>query len=308
MFKNKLILRWLQITQFLIITSTEDKASMNIRDKFLNKFQFEETKLKWHENDLLKLEFKSQNAVSLENVQVNLGLTDEPLIYLNDLKLEQSDINPDLLIFASRHRSEAARPAFLIHTTGNWTDTAEFGGNPRELCFASALLLKAGFLSLLEQEKSSKLSGFSLDIEVTHHGPTTLEKPLVFMELGSSEEEWIINEAGEIVAKSIINTVFKYLQFQTEKSQKICIGFGGTHYGPQFKKSLMTKDVAFSFICPKYFIQELDYKMIEQMINKNLEEIDCFVIDWKGTNSADKNHLIPLLEGFDIPIKKTKEL
>ena len=44
------------------------------------------------------------------------------------------------------------------------------------------------------------------------------------------------------------------------------------------------------------------------MISKNLEEVECFVIDWKGTNSADKKHLIPLLEEFDIPIKKTKEL
>lgn len=281
---------------------------MNIRNKFLNLFQFKEIKSKWHEKPLLKYELRSQDAIKSENSQVYLGLTDDPLIYLNNLRLKETDINPDLLIFASRHRSEAARPAFLIHTTGNWTDRADFGGNPRELSFASTLLLKAGFLSLIEQEKSSKLSEFSLDIEVTHHGPTSLEKPLVFMELGSSEEEWIINEAGEIVAKSIINTILKYLQFQIEKSQKICIGFGGTHYGPQFRKSLINKDVAFSFICPKYFIQELNQKMIEQMINKNLENVDCFVIDWKGTNSEDKKHLLPLLEEFDIPIKKTKEL
>lgn len=281
---------------------------MNIRDKFLNLFQFKEIKSKWHEKPLLKLEFKSQNAIQLENNQAYLGLTDDPLIYLNDLRLNETDINPDLLIFASRHRSEAARPAFLVHTTGNWTDKADFGGNPRELSYASALLVKAGLLSLIEQEKSSKLSEFSMDIEVTHHGPTSLEKPLVFMELGSSEEEWLINEGGQIVANSIINTIFKYLQYQKEKSQRVCIGFGGTHYGPQFRKSLINKNVAFSFICPKYYIQQLNQNMIEQMISKNLEEVECFVIDWKGTNSADKKHLIPLLEEFDIPIKKTKEL
>ncbi len=281
---------------------------MNIRDKFLNLFQFNEIKSKWHEKPLLKLKFKSQNAIQLENIQAYLGLTDDPLIYLNDLRLNETDINPDLLIFASRHRSEAARPAFLVHTTGIWTDKADFGGNPRELSYASALLVKAGLLSLIEQEKSSKLSEFSMDIEVTHHGPTSLEKPLVFMELGSSEEEWVINEGGQIVANSIINTIFKYLQYQKEKSQRVCIGFGGTHYGPQFRKSLISKNVAFSYICPKYYIQQLNHNMIEQMISKNLEEVECFVIDWKGTNSADKKHLIPLLEEFDIPIKKTKEL
>ena len=281
---------------------------MNIRDNFINLFQFKEIDLKWHGNYLYKLEDFPQNTTSLENVEVYLGLTDDPLIYLNDLRLHESEINPDLLIFASRHRSEAARPAFLIHTTGNWIDKADFGGEPRKLSYASALLLKSGFLSLIEQEKSSKLEDFSLDIEVTHHGPTSLEKPLVFMELGSSEKEWIINEGGQVVATSIINTVLKYLQYKEEKSQRICIGFGGTHYGPQFRKSLINKNVAFSFICPKYFIQQLDLKMIEQMLNKNLERVEYFVIDWKGTNSADKKHLMPLLEEFDIPIKKTKEL
>jgi len=43
------------------------------------------------------------------------------------------------------------------------------------------------------------------------------------------------------------------------------------------------------------------------MINKNAEKIDYFVIDWKGINAQDKNYLIPLLEEFKIPIKKTKD-
>jgi hypothetical protein len=37
-----------------------------------------------------------------------------------------------------------------------------------------------------------------------------------------------------------------------------------------------------------------------------LEKVDYFIIDWKGTNSEDKKHLVPLLEKFDIPIRKTK--
>jgi len=47
--------------------------------------------------------------------------------------------------------------------------------------------------------------------------------------------------------------------------------------------------------------------VIQQLINKNLEPIDYFIIDWKDANSADKKHLIPLLEEFNIPIKKSKE-
>ena len=43
------------------------------------------------------------------------------------------------------------------------------------------------------------------------------------------------------------------------------------------------------------------------MINNTEENIDYFIIDWKGTSSADKKHLIPILEEFNIPIKKRKD-
>jgi len=95
---------------------------------------------------------------------------------------------------------------------------------------------------------------------------------------------------------------------EEENRQKIGVGFGGTHYAPQFKKTLIEKDVAISYICPKYFIQDLNKDLIIQMLNKNLERIEYFILDWKSIKSANKQHLIPILEEFDIPIKKTKDL
>jgi len=287
----------------MIITSTEDKASMNIREKFLDSkvYNFEETNFTWHENPVFKLKTKFT-----EN-EVMLGLTKDPLIFLNDLKLDKSELNPDLLIFASRHTSKTTRPAFLVHTTGNWTEDVNFGGESQDLSKTSALLHKAGFFSLIEQDFPPQLEKFSIDIEVTHHGPTRLEKPLIFMELGSKKEEWIISEAGELLAKVIINTIFKYLELKEEKSDIIGLGFGGAHYAPNFHRLLRNKNVAMSFICPKYYIQQLNKDLIKKMIRNTLEKIDYFIIDWKGTNSDDKKYLIPLLEEFEIPIKKIKE-
>ena len=300
------------MTQFLIITSEEDKASINIRNKLLNDdlLQFRKLKTEWHNNPLIQLEFvtaKRDWAQFFTNHQIFLGLTDEPLIHLNDLKLELSGINPDLLIFASRHRSETARPAFLVHTTGNWSDKADYGGFPRKLSKSSALLLKVGYSSLESQRHIKDFLDFSLDIEVTHHGPTSLGKPLIFMELGSSEEEWKIEKAALTVGHAILQTCLEYTESQKNNPPEIGIGFGGTHYAPQFKKLISSKNVALSFICPKYYIRDLDKEIIGQMISNNLEPINCFIIDWKGTNSDDKKHLIPLLEEFDLPIKKTKD-
>jgi D-aminoacyl-tRNA deacylase len=274
---------------------------MNIRDGMLNSTYYKEKNLTWHENPVFRLETKSS-----EN-EVLLGLTKVPLIFLNDLKLENSELNPDFLIFASRHTSKTARPAFLVHTTGNWGKKAEFGGDPQSLSLSSALLLKAGFISFIETKLFPPLSDFSVDIEVTHHGPTSLEIPLIFMELGSSKGEWKITEAGKTVASVILNTIYRYTEYKKLKNQKIGLGFGGTHYGPNFHRLIENNNIAISFICPKYYIQDLTRDMVSQMIQNTSENVDYFIIDWKGTNSADKKHLIPLLEEFDIPIKKTKD-
>lgn len=285
---------------------------MNMRDKFLNSktYSFKETTTKWHENPVFKLEdvaFENEKEQFLKNNQIYLGLTDKPLIFLENLNFIDTNLKPDILIFASRHTSKTARPALLVHTTGNWSNNMDFGGKPRDLSKTSALIHKAGFVSLKDQITLLNNSSFSLDIEVTHHGPTILDIPLVFIELGSSKQEWIIDEAGELVANAIINSIFKYLSFKEDKKQQVGLGFGGTHYAPNFNRLVTNNDVAMSFICPKYYIQELDEKLIELMINNTLEKVDYFIIDWKGTNSDDKKHLIPLLEKFDIPIKKSKD-
>jgi len=297
--------------EFLIITSTEDRASMNIRSKLLNsKFHsFSKLDFKWQNNEIFKLDtvFKDnvKNSYLKENL-VYLGLTDKRLIFLDDLSLNEVEIDPDLLIISSRHVSETARPALLIHTTGNWSGSSDFGGTPRELSKTSALLHKSGFLSLVEQSQHQNLLNFALDIEVTHRGPTLLNKPLVFIELGSSKEEWSNDKAGETVANAVINTIFKYLNFRNKNDQLIGLGFGGTHYAPNYNRLIKNKNLAMSFICPKYYIQELNKELISMMIQNTLEKVDYFIIDWKGTNSEDKQHLIPLLEEYEIPIKKTK--
>lgn len=301
------------MTNFLIISSTKDKASRNIRDKLLgsNNYNFQRSIDRWHNNELYELEkFNNDSAEVrdfLKNNSAYLGITNKRLIFLDDLNLKTSNLDPDILIFASRHSSKTGRPSFLVHTTGNWGGDIRYGGKRKELSHASALMLKAGYLSLLEKANSKNVGNFSIDMEVSHHGPTTLEKPLIFIELGSKPSQWHHNEAGIVVANAIIETMVKYDDFKKQKSQKIGVGFGGTHYAPQFQKLIKEHNIAVSYICPKYFIKGLDNNLISQMITKNLEEIDYFLLDWSGINSDGKKHLLPLLEEFEIPIKKIKD-
>jgi D-aminoacyl-tRNA deacylase len=297
---------------FLIITSKQDKASMNIRNNILNStcYSFRKSEKVWHENHLYQLEgFTETNDLNtfLSKNHIYLGLTNERLIFLDDLKLGQTKIDPKAIIFASRHTSKTARPAILIHTTGNWSDDVTFGGAPFQLSKTSALLQKAGFYCLEDHLQKINLTNFNFDMEVTHHGPTNLNIPLVYMELGSSKKEWILSKAGKLVGNAIIDTIFKYLSYQLDENIKVGLGFGGTHYAPNFNKIMGLSDIALSFICPKYYIQDLNNELINQMIQNTAERVDYFVIDWKGTNSADKQHLFSLLENFSVPIKKSKD-
>jgi D-tyrosyl-tRNA(Tyr) deacylase len=70
---------------------------------------------------------------------------------------------------------------------------------------------------------------------------------------------------------------------------------------------LLYKNIAIAFICLKYYIQDLNRVMIESMINNTLDQINYIIINKKGTNAKDKDHLFPLLEQFDIPIKRRKD-
>ena len=304
------------MTQFFIISSSKDKASLNIRDKLLSseKWEFELLSDHWHHNPLYKLKtFKDSNKrgmAFLEENEVYLGLTSERLLFLNDLTLENTLIDPDFLIFASKHSSESGKPSFLVHSTGNWSGDLRFGGENKKLSRTSATGIKAGFFSLLEIAKERNVTDFSIDVEVTHHGPTRLERPLIFMELGSRPSQWHHNEGGIVLAKAIIETMIKIWELHNGTPQEVGLGFGGTHYAPQFRKLLLDSKnpIALSFICPKYYIKSLEKGLIEQMIENTTEDIDYFVIDWSGINSAGKKHLLPLLKEYDIPIKKIKKL
>jgi D-aminoacyl-tRNA deacylase len=219
----------------------------------------------------------------------------------------------DIIIFASRHRSQSARPALLCHTPGNWGDDVSVGGKPNRIAKGSGLLLYYFYIHLTKFVQTRGFE-FPVDQEVTHHGPTELHQPLGFIELGSSEPEWHNQEGGAIVADALIQTgkdlgLHHFIPDKgwDKKHIKICVGFGGTHYMPNFTR-LIPLGYSFAHVVPKYNIQTISADTIKMIQNRVLEPIDAWVVDWKGLNSAEKAHLIPLLEVTNIPIKKTKEL
>jgi len=200
--------------------------------------------------------------------------------------------NPQAYIFLSRHSAESGIASLTAHTTGNFSSDAKFGGNGRELGRADPALLKNYMMALWKRREMVK--GYEITMEATHHGPTSLQKPVLFVELGSSEKYWGDKEAAAVVAEALMESL-------TEKQiwSRVAIGFGGTHYPEKFTKMVIEGDTAFSFIVPKYALENIDEAIVGQMLQRTNAPVRQAVLDWKGLG-PHKEKVVSLVKQFGL--------
>jgi len=91
-----------------------------------------------------------------------------------------------------------------------------------------------------------------------------IEKPCVFIEIGSSETEWVNRRLGFIIAKTIQETIE---EFKENKYREIAIGIGGPHYCPSFNNIQLKSNVAISHV-----IAEYNSPITHEMINERNKE------------------------------------
>ena len=261
----------------------KDIAGLNIKDSLLNLYDFKETGEKYGNNSIFQL-----------NKNIKLYTTEKDSIYCENIDKE---IEADLFIFATKHKATSKIPSLSVHTQGNWSK-AEFGGRNRQVCIAPACYLKQGLIKLNELGKQTD---FEIIQECTHHGPY-LEKPSMFIEIGSSEEQWKRKDAADIIAKTIYHLVTN-----EPKQCKTAFGIGGLHHTPNFKKIILNSDIALGHVCPKYMLQSLDKVMIKQALEKTMEKVEVIVLDWKGLKT-EKQRISSLLKEMGLDYVKDSEL
>lgn len=270
-----------------VISSSKDLAGLNIRNNLIELFDFEKTGDKFDNNEVFQYD-------KIKDKAIKLYLTNQDLIFAENIDRK---INADIFIFASKHRSKENTSSFAVHPIGNW-GIAEFGGQDGKLCFSSAVLLKNLFVELNNNAKNTR---YEITLEATHHGPY-VEKPAVFAEIGSTEKEWNDNENGKTMAKTIMNALNNQ-----NKGYKIAVGIGGPHYCSNFNKIMLRTNVAFSHICPKYMLGNLNENLIKQSVEKTAEKVDFAVLDWKGLG-AEKQRIVGLLKNLNLEIKRTEQV
>lgn len=212
-------------------------------------------------------------ARQVEKLGHKVHYINEDIIFANALP------EADAYIFLSRHKSESEKPCLTCHFPGNFTADISHGGSGKELGAAFPNLEKS-YVKFLSMNKKlvPELEKFEVVIEATHHGPTHFSKPVLFVEIGSSEKEWGIESAGQVVAKSVEMAMYKM-----EKA-KPAIAFGGTHYPQKFTEVLLKGEYAIGHIMPKYQSENFNEAIFRQMMEKSCEKIKYCLIDWKGIN------------------------
>ena len=200
----------------------------------------------------------------------------------------------DGFVFLSKHAAESGTIALTCHSTGNFNE-AKFGGNQKELAIPYPNLQKKYLQTLWDNHES--FSDFEITIEATHHGPTHLKKPSIFVEVGTTEQQW----NDESLCSSVAQLVFQTLEKPID-SYPFAICFGGTHYSEKFTKELLFGKYALGTVMPKHALEFLNPVIFEHLITQN-NGAEAALLDWKSLGKY-KQTLIDLLSTTKLEVIK----
>ena len=266
-----------------VVCSTQDRASQNIKNCLLSLRKWNPASSK---DELAVFDYKDFRIVEIA----------ESLIYQDglDKKLSDRGYPASLIIFASKHRSKDMRAILTVHSTGN-ANEAKFGGTPKKLSQAAPQAVR----SLLRSLKTlSENEEYEVTLEGTHHGPSDLDVPSVFIEIGSNEAQWLDEVAGRIVANAIL--------LLKDDESPVAVGFGGTHYAPRQTALILSTDVTFGHIFPTHALHDIDESMVKQAFAKS--GADFAYLDRKSMKGEERDKLVRMIESVGFEALKESDI
>jgi D-tyrosyl-tRNA(Tyr) deacylase len=163
--------------------------------------------------------------------------------------------------------------------------------------------MKIALHTLLTEKQRVGLHDWSCGLEATHHGPLIEGPPVLFIEIGSSKQEWQNTEAAEIVARSIVTVAEKYTT-----SYPTVLGFGGPHYCPAFTRLCAETNFAISHVVPRYHLNQVSESLIRQAIKRTAAPVSLAALDWKGMKSSERNQILELLKNVGLEATRVRDL
>lgn len=272
----------------VILTTKQNICGVNIRKALLDNWDFVESNEVFDGTPIYQ--YKHIRLVYSEKDVINANHCDK--------------LDADLLLYGSRHKSEANKPSLLTHVTGNLSEDNSHGGNPLQLSHASTRAIRESYLRLLEEKESLGLDNFDVTVEATHHGPTSMQTPLIFVEVGSTESEYQNENAVLAVVKTIMNICLNKKEDVITPS--IC--FGGGHYATRFNELMEITSVAVGHILPKYRRDNLTSQIVERMIEKTVEKVKWAIIDRSSLNAGQIQIIKDGCSKYGVEVVKARDI
>lgn len=313
-----------------------DLASVNIKDRLLEKENW--TRVKTPPVDKMKeplakypvttsvlyTEDKGKELTNLftevyelakNDILFRLFLIDGRIIFQDSLdkRLAFLGYDSDLIVFLSKHKSKSETKALTVHPSGNYAD-ADYGGFPFSVCTPAPLEMKKALLVMDRFNRDMEL-GYDVTYEVTHHGPTELDVPSFFIEIGSTEKEWEDPTPGKIAADAVLSLAEpddtdaaderSAKEAQLLADQTVMVAFGGSHYGERQTVNIFRTKLAFGHMFPKYQLESVTEEVILKAMERTGTNLAFF--DKKSMRGPDRRRITEILERNNIPIIVDRE-
>jgi D-aminoacyl-tRNA deacylase len=248
---------------FTIVASAADPASQNIAARLRElvpwdvKGEFLGKPVLWHEPYAL---------VEIPDLHIyHEGL---------DAELRQAGLEPEAIVYASKHRAASGQRTLTVHPVGNFGE-ARYGGQPNKFSPASPRHQSHALRTLARLAKEAGLP-HGVSFEATHHGPL-LAAPAFFVELGSGEPDWGDAKAARVLAQTI-------LQVHEAPRGVHVLAIGGGHYAPKHTDLARRRLAHIGHIVPDHALEggisdELVYEAARQSGAKH------FVLDARGNRA-----------------------
>ncbi len=266
----------------LILTSQDDSASVNIRNNLLSICT-------WKKIDVFN-GFPVYESDKFYMVHIK-----GPKIHAEDVDIhirEKVKIEFDTIIVASKHRSASEMKSLTVHPIGNW-GKAEAGGLSGHVVPTNPWLMTESLRIL----KKYQFGDYNVTFEATHHGPYLSTKTF-FIEIGSTEEQWRDDRAGEVIARVIIEA--------EDKKYPAIIGFGGGHYMPRLTDVALDYKVAVGHMVPKYAMPHITEGKVREACEKSF--CTGAYIHKKGLNGEERGKVREILGNLNIKEIGSKNL
>ncbi len=175
------------------------------------------------------------------------------LVVVDTLHIELSAVDdrfethPSWIAVVSRHSGDTGA-LLTAHFPGNVAD-ADFGGQPRRLPPAAPAALAPTVAALEDHAPAA----YDVGIECTHHGPTDVDRPIMFVEIGSDEAQWTDPAAAAAVAA----TVWQVRDVEPT-GERTVVGLGGGHYAPRLHRLLAETEWTVGHIAADWSLAALD--------------------------------------------------